>query len=82
MVFSKGGYCSGSLNPDSPLSGQLPLEGDCLDEEPTVSFLVSYSAVAGVKRLRQLASCFAILSNKSSISDKRILSLVKIATER
>jgi hypothetical protein len=26
-------YCSGSLIPDSPLSGRLPLEGDCLDED-------------------------------------------------
>jgi len=30
--------CSGSLNPDSPLSGKLPLEGDCLDEETTFIF--------------------------------------------
>jgi ADP-heptose:LPS heptosyltransferase len=30
--------CSGSLIPDSPLSGRLPLEGDCLDEETTFIF--------------------------------------------
>jgi hypothetical protein len=33
-----GWMCSGSLIPDSPLSGRLPLEGDCLDEETTFIF--------------------------------------------
>ena len=30
--------CSGSLISDSPLSGRLPLEGDCLDEETMFIF--------------------------------------------
>jgi hypothetical protein len=37
-TLKKGLLCSGSLNPDSPLSGKLPLEGDCLDEETTFIF--------------------------------------------
>jgi hypothetical protein len=41
--FPKINFCSGSLNPDSPLTGMLPLEGECLDEETTVIFSVEPS---------------------------------------
>ena len=40
--------CSGSLNPDSPLSGKLPLEGDCLDEETTFISLGFKREAAGL----------------------------------